>query len=76
MDTSPLPLTLLLLVENLPVNKLMLFSLPTMLSSLPQELSRLDLPIKKLPLILPRPLRNSKESVLFKVFSPIKLRNI
>jgi len=76
MDTAQLPLTLLLLVENLTVNKLMSFSLPTTLSSLPLELSRLDLPIKMLPPILPRPLRNLKEPVQFKVFSPIKPRNI
>jgi len=75
MDMHPKPLTLLLLVENQTVNKLIAFLLATMLSLLPLELSKLDLPIKMLPLLLPRFAKNT-EFNQFKVFSPIKLRNI
>jgi len=75
MDMHPKPLTLLLLVENLTVNKLIAFLLATMLSLLPLELSRLDPPIKTLPQLLPRFAKNM-ELNQFKVFSPIKLRNI
>lgn len=75
MDTHPKPLTLLLSVENLTVNKLM-SSLPlTTLSSLPLEPSRLDLPIKMLPPLSPR---FAKLTVFnqFKVSFPTKPRNI
>ena len=75
MDMHPKPLTLLLLVENLTVNKLIAFLLATMLSLLPLELSKLDPPIKMSPLLLPRFAKNM-ELTQFKVFSPIKLRNI
>ena len=75
MDMHPKLLTLLLLVENLTVNKLM-SSLPlTTLSSLPLEPSRLDLPIKMLPPLSPR---FAKLTVFnqFKVSFPTKPRNI
>ena len=75
MDMHPKPLTLLLLVENLTVNKLIVSLLATMLSLLPLELSRLDPPIKMLPKLSPRFAKNM-ELNQFKVFSPIKLRNI
>ena len=75
MDMHPKPLTLLLLVENLTVNKLIAFLLATMLSLLPLELSRLDPPIKMLPQLLPR-FAKHMELNQFKVFSLIKLRNI
>jgi hypothetical protein len=75
MGMLPKPLTLLLLVEKLKVNQQMSFLLPIMLSSLPLEPSRLDPPIKMLLLTL---LKFAKlmRSTQFKVFSPIKLRNI
>jgi hypothetical protein len=75
MDTHPKPLTLLLLVENLTVNKLMSFLPLTTLSSLPLEPSRLDLPIKMLPPLSPR---FAKLTVFnqFKVSFPTKPRNI
>ena len=74
-DMLPKPLTLLLSVENLTVNKLMLFLLAIMLSSLPLEPSPLEPPIKMLPQLLPKSVK-LMESNQFKVFSPIKLRNI
>jgi len=75
MDMLPKLLTLLLLVENLTVNKLMLFLHAIMLSLLPLEPSRLDLQIKMSPPTSPRFAKHT-ESNQFKVFSPIKLRNI
>ena len=75
MDMHHKPLTLSLLVENLLVNKLIAFLLATTLSSLPLELSRLDQPIKMLPQLLPK-FAKHMELNQFKVFSPIKLRNI
>mgnify|MGYP006907047768 FL=1 len=75
MDMHHKPLTLSLLVENLLVNKLIAFLLATTLSLLPLELSRLDQPIKMLPQLLPK-FAKHMELNQFKVFSPIKLRNI
>jgi hypothetical protein len=75
MDIAHKPLTLSLLVENLLVNKPIAFLLATMLSSLPLEPSRLDQPIKMLPQLSPK-FAKLMELNQFKVFSPIKLRNI
>ena len=75
MDIAHKPLTLSLLVENLLVNKPIASLLATMLSSLPLELSRSDQPIKMLPQLSPR-FAKHMELNQFKVFSPIKLRNI
>jgi hypothetical protein len=75
MDMLHKPVTLSLLVENLLVNKLIAFLLATTLCSLPLELSRLDQPIKMLPQLSPR-FAKLMELNQFKVFSPIKLRNI
>jgi len=75
MDIAHKPLTLSLLVENLLVNKPIASLLATMLSSLPLEPSRLDQPIKMLPQLSPK-FAKLMELNQFKVFSPIKLRNI
>ena len=75
MDMLHKPVTLSLLVENLLVNKPIASLLATMLSSLPLEPSRLDQPIKMLPQLSPK-FAKLMELNQFKVFSPIKLRNI